>query len=758
MDHPWEAGSGLRPLGAALDELMRRTGASVGMLYLPAPDDETVDPPAAAAPSHEQAGGLPGGAPAASGAATLPAPRPAHDRVLRLTVLGGVSREFAVPWYRVAPDDPVPLADAVAQRRLVWVGGQEEMARRYPRPGLILPYRFALAATPVSDPETDWGGLVLLWPGDHPPRLTTAQRDGIAAGCARLAGVCRRAAGNGRPLRPGPQPRLVRPHRRTPGPIEATAAVEFIERLPGGSVALDLNGVITYATEEAAGLLGAEVEDLLGTLPWEALSWMDDPAVEDRYRAAAISRQTTSLTAIRPPGVRLCFELHPGPTGISVRITPAPAEDAAVPSGDPEHSAHSPLPSRATALYQLMHLAATLTEAAGVQDVVDQAADQLVPALGAQALALLTAEENRLRVIAYRGAPYRADVRDESAPLTSGIPAAKVLLTGTPLFFTTRAELALAHPRAAVLKGQGEAWAYLPLIASGRPVGSLVLTYDRSRPFHPGERAILTALAGLTAQALDRARLYDSKQELAHRLQAGLLPHSLPRVPGLEIAARYLPAGRGVGIGGDFYDVIRLTGTTTAATIGDVQGHNVEAAALMGQVRTAVHASAGAPPGEVLARTNRLLTDLDPGLFTSCLYAHIDLAHHRALLATAGHPPPLVRHPDGRTEPLDLPPGLLLGIDPAARYAAGGLTLPPGTLLALYTDGLVEQRGLGLDEATADLAEQLSRGEAGDLDALADALVGHARAAAPRHDDMALLLIRVTGSPERPGGEPGRPV
>ncbi|WP_158791300.1 PP2C family protein-serine/threonine phosphatase, partial [Streptomyces sp. NRRL WC-3549] len=137
-----------------------------------------------------------------------------------------------------------------------------------------------------------------------------------------------------------------------------------------------------------------------------------------------------------------------------------------------------------------------------------------------------------------------------------------------------------------------------------------------------------------------KRQLYDTKDRLAHSLQAHLLPHTLPRIAGLDIAARYLPATRGMGIGGDFYDVIRLDATTAAAAIGDVQGHNVNAAALMGQVRTAVHASAGAPPDEVLARTNRLLADLDPGLFTSCLYVHLDLAGNRARLATAGHPPP----------------------------------------------------------------------------------------------------------------------
>jgi serine phosphatase RsbU (regulator of sigma subunit) len=273
-------------------------------------------------------------------------------------------------------------------------------------------------------------------------------------------------------------------------------------------------------------------------------------------------------------------------------------------------------------------------------------------------------------------------------------------------------------------------------------VGCWILSYDRPRTFAPDERATLTALAGLIAQALERARLYDTTHQLAHGLQTGLLPATLPAVPGLEVAARYLPAAHGMDVGGDFYDLIHCDDTTVAAAIGDVQGHNVTAAALMGQVRTAVHATAGAPPDEVLARTNRLLTDLDPGLFTSCLYAHLDLAHHRAHLATAGHPPPLLCHPGGRTEIVQVPPGLLLGIEPGADYPTTEIPFPPGALLVLYTDGLVETPGTDIEEAISGLAARLAGARGQPMDALADALIHPGAHTGPRSDDIALLLLR----------------
>ncbi|MDX3643736.1 GAF domain-containing SpoIIE family protein phosphatase [Streptomyces sp. MB09-02B] len=696
-------------LASALIEVARESGTSVSAVYLLQPDEP----------------------------------------VLQLAVLGGVPWEISMPWARVGLTTPSPVSDAVRERRLVWVSGQEELARRYPRLALVVPYRFTLAAAPITTGADAWGGLVLQWPASHPPRPSPREREGIAGACHRLGLLLRKAADGGQRIRPATEPVMLPPlRRRIAGPAEAQAAVDFAERLPGGSCSLDVDGRITFLSTEAAELLGVGIPELLGAKPWEALRWLADPTAEDSYRAAMLSRETVSFIALRPPDRWLSFSLVPDASGISVRIAPTHSAHAHAPATSPTGARPptSPATGRATTLYHMMHLAATLTEAVGVRDVVEQVADQLLPAFGAAALALMTAEDGRLRITGYRGYTAELMERFDAAPLTSDTPAVHALTTGVPAFFATFDELKRAYPPADLQDAMG-AWAFLPLITSGRPVGSLVLAYEQPHHFPPEERAVLTSTAGLIAQALDRARLYDTKHQLAHNLQEGLLPHTLPRVAGLDVAARYLPATRGMDVGGDFYDLIRLGPTTAAAAIGDVQGHNVNAAALMGQVRTAVHATAGAAPDEVLARTNRLVTDLDPDLFTSCLYVHLDLGAHTACLASAGHPPPLLRQPDGRTEPLPLPPGLLLGIEADTDYASTEIPLPPGSVLALYTDGLVEAPGIDIEDAVDDLAGALARADASGpqaMDAVAESLVQHARRSAPRGDDIALLLIHPT--------------
>ncbi|MBO8187728.1 SpoIIE family protein phosphatase [Streptomyces sp. DW4-2] len=697
-------GPGWGQLDAVLADVMKATGASVGLIYL-----------------------LPPG-----------------ERVLRLAVVSGVSRSIASPWARVPCDAPVPVAVAVRRRRIVWLAGQEDMARHYPRVGLVLPYDFRLAAAPIVVGATARGGIVLLWPTGHPSRLSARERHIVGGGCRSASRVLRQAAESGRPLLPQDEPRLL--HQKPsqePGPGQATAAFEFAERLPDGCCSLNVEGRIVFLNSACAELVGADAEALLGTRPWESLPWLRDPVFEDRYRAAVIARQPTTFTARRPPDTWLSFRLFPGERGVSVHITVAATEHPPSPQDrSPDETAQ---PGGATALYHLTHLAAMLSEAVRVTDVVELVADQLVPAFGPAALALMTVEEGRLHVAGHRGCPADLVAGFDAVPLSSETPAACVLSTGVPAFFSNAADLASHSP--AAHHGQMGAWAFLPLTASGTAIGTLALAYDQPHPFTPPERAVLTSLAGLLAQTLDRARLYDNQRQLAHSLQTGLLPHRLAGVPNLEVAARYLPAGHGMDIGGDFYDLVRCDDTSAAAAIGDVQGHNTTAAALMGQVRTAVHthATAGASPGEILARTNQLLIDLDTGLFTSCLYAHLDLPRREVRLATAGHPPPLLRHPDGRTEILDVPPGLLLGIEAETDYTTVSVRLEPGSVLVLYTDGLVEIPGGDIGDSTAALARRLAEAAADQsLDDLADTLTSPAFQPTPPTDDIALLLVRPT--------------
>ncbi|WP_049579741.1 SpoIIE family protein phosphatase [Streptomyces sp. SBT349] len=674
---------------------------------------------------------------------------PPDERTLWLAVVTGLPLEFAAPWTRVWLDAQVPIALCLRDRRMIWTA-VGELARNYPESAVAAPYPFAVANTPILGDDEPWGVLNLLFAGDHPPGMTDRERDATQAGSERIAALLKSAANRGEPVRPGPRPHLAlrrRAHNHTQE--QAHAAADFTERLPEGCLAMNLSGKIIFITRTAADLVGEPISDLLGALPWEALPWLSDPVFEDRYRSVLFSRTPVSFTALRPPDHWLTFELYPDATGISARIVPAevPADaETGAPTVSPGDTPPGPsradaVPTRVGALYQLMQLAAVLTQAVEVNDVIDLAINPIMAAFDAQGLALLAVDNGRLRIIGYRGYGEEAIRRLDGAPLsTAPTPAARALNNGEATFYSTPEEMDRVYSGMSTLTGKS-AWAYLPLIASGRPVGCFVLAYDQPRTFPPNDRALLTSLSGLVAQALDRALFYDAQHQLVRRLQAGLLPAALPSIPGLDVAARYLPATRGVEIGGDFYDLISLDGTSCAAAIGDVQGHNVTAAALMGQVRTAVHATAGAAPGEVLARSNRLVGDLDPGLFTSCLYAHVYLGEHRACLATAGHLPPLLRRADGSVSIVRVPPGPLLGVERDAEYPTAQVALPPGAVLLLYTDGLVERPGIDLGVSIQEMAGHLER--AGDLtlEQLADTLLDASPRTETGGDDIAMLLL-----------------
>lgn len=672
-----------------------------------------------------------------SGAVYLLAPR---EPVLEMAVMAGLPRAFAAPWERVGLSAPIPVAEAVRTRRLVWVGGEEEMARRYPRIAVVLPYPFALAALPVATESTAYGAVFVTWPGAHPPELSERERDHLTAACDRLAIRLERALEDSLPLLHEPDLLGVPPVGGAAGTLGTVEAARMVARLPYGLCSLDLHGRVCFANAAAAELIGLPVSKLLGTQLWASVPWLNDPVYEDRYRAALLSQHTTSFVAVRPPGDWLSFRMYPSTTGLSVRVTRARAVAEMNRAGPQPGDA----PARLVTISQVLTLAGALTEAVGVQDVVQLVANEVAPAAGSQALVVLGSRAGRLHVLGHHGYPDASVVeRFDGLPLSEPTPGTNALNTGVPAFFDSREQLERVYRSRLATPDGFEAWAYLPLIASGRPVGTCVLAYAEPHPFPADERAVLTSLGGLIAQALERALLYDAKHQLAHGLQAALLPHSLPTLPGIDAASRYLPATDGMEIGGDFYDLVPTQGVA-AAVIGDVQGHNVTAAGLMGQIRTAVRAytTVGQAPEEVMRSTNRLLIDLGAELFASCLYLRLDPARGRAVMARAGHPPPLLRRPDGRVRVLDLAGGPLLGIDASAVYPTTQVDLAPGSVLALYTDGLIESPGIDIEDALAGLGQRLA--EAGELplDELADYLVQHSAAARERLDDVALLLLR----------------
>ncbi|MGW4563443.1 SpoIIE family protein phosphatase [Streptomyces sp. NPDC004561] len=519
-----------------------------------------------------------------------------------------------------------------------------------------------------------------------------------------------------------------------------SAAIAAIERLRDGLFSLAPDGRVIYANDRALRLLDVSANEVLGRFLWDVLPWLSDPGVEYRHRSAMISQAPSSFLASRPPDQWLAFSLHPrgdGVTGVVVPTAPPPSTDRAFAS--PAPAAPAAPPARLGVMYHVLQLSSALTEAVTTRQVCEVVSEQLLPAFGGQQMAIYVVRSGTMHRLHHIG--HHEEFLDwlEGVPLHARLPATDTLTSGAPLFIESQQDLARGYPDSPT--GQVSSWAYLPLIASGRPAGTCVLGFDEIHHFTEKDRSVLTALAGLIAQALERARLYDSEYAVAHGLQQALLPHRLPPVPGIHTVARYLPATGGMDIGGDWYDIIPTAGGVQLV-IGDVEGHSIAAAATMAQLRSAVRAfaAAGHAPSDVLAGANRTLIDLDSQLLASCCYIHLEPHNRHAYAVTAGHPPPLLRCPDGTTDVLDIDVGTVLGVDRASTYTQTGIVLPPGSVLALYTDGLVEEPGSDIDVGIDRLRASLAHARSGSLDELADRILRNARGSSHRADDIALLL------------------
>ncbi len=299
----------------------------------------------------------------------------------------------------------------------------------------------------------------------------------------------------------------------------------------------------------------------------------------------------------------------------------------------------------------------------------------------------------------------------------------------------------------------------LPL-AARRLLGVLTLTAPGPR-FDADTTVMLVELARRVGIALDNARRYEQYRDTAETLQRAQLT-DLPTVPGLLLAARYLPATRGLNIGGDWYDAFRQPDGSLLAVIGDVTGHGLHAAVVMGRLRTALRAYAvadDATPGRVLTQLHRMLRHLQPGLYATALIARIRPGEREVVWASAGHPPAVVRDDAGTVRVLDAKPGVMLGVPVPCAYPDHVAGLPPGSSLVLHTDGLVERRARGIDPGIERLGRALAALSTPELeqdpDAAADALLKTLLYDSERDDDVCLLLCHAEAGPE-PRGEAAR--
>ncbi|MEU2486322.1 SpoIIE family protein phosphatase [Streptomyces sp. NPDC012617] len=379
--------------------------------------------------------------------------------------------------------------------------------------------------------------------------------------------------------------------------------------------------------------------------------------------------------------------------------------------------------------------------------------------IGADGLALGLVENSALKIIALSGDSVEVLAGLGAGRLDATLPLGDTILSGRPRFITSLGALVQRYPALEPHIGELKfrAVAYLPLIAQARPLGGLALFYRERTAFSADERILCLGLAAIVAQSLQRAILFDEEREFATGLQSAMLPRRIQEIEGGEIAVRYHSAWSGREVGGDWYDVVTLPWGRIGVAVGDVQGHDTHAAAIMGQLRIALRAYAaeGHPPATVLARASRFLAELDTDRFATSTYAQVDLATGEVRVARAGHFGPLIRHTDGRVGVPQVRGGLPLGISSDfgdEEYPETRLDLVPGETLVLYTDGLVEEPGADVDAGVAALIHEVSEGPDG-AEALADHLSDRLWERWGSGDDVALLVLRRSpdlGSPQAP--------
>ncbi len=408
----------------------------------------------------------------------------------------------------------------------------------------------------------------------------------------------------------------------------------------------------------------------------------------------------------------------------------------------------------------LLRAGAMVAAARDRHEMLRHAAELAIPALADHCVVLLPTADGFLQATsaAHRDparAPVLAEFSQHKIPVAGPMTLQTAYTSGTSqLMHDASGQLTEWHDLAPGLTdvlARLRAGSVLatPLLVNERPAGVLTLARDTSRAgFTATDIEVAEEFARRLANGMAAADTFAREHTIAETLQRALLPATLPRIAGLDIAVSYLPATDGAQVGGDWYDAFPLRDGRVGLVVGDVAGHNVASAATMGQVRSLLRAYAldHPDPGDVLQRANDALIWLLPDALASVVYAVLDPASGELAYANAGHPPPLAITPAGGCEYLGDAPGTMLGARPDAACRAGHRRLGRGAGLLLYTDGLIEDRDRDISEGLRTLAATVGRAtarSAGQVCTAAASILGDTSA---RADDICLLAIRL---PER---------
>jgi serine phosphatase RsbU (regulator of sigma subunit)/anti-sigma regulatory factor (Ser/Thr protein kinase) len=403
-------------------------------------------------------------------------------------------------------------------------------------------------------------------------------------------------------------------------------------------------------------------------------------------------------------------------------------------------------------LARLQRVTVALSEALSSDDAIAAVAQQAVEVIGASgAVVGLVDGRGDALDITFSAARQAKLAKQQNVPVDAKVSLCEAYRTGQPLYLSGDEWRDRFPDGYELFRPLGSSFVVRPLIAGEDRLGAIGLAFGEGRDLGPEDLEMLDAIVGQVALAVRRARTIESESQIAATLQDRLLPGDLPKIDGVELWACYIASTDGLDIGGDWYDAIALPDGSVCLAVGDVCGHGLEAAAAMGQLRSAWRALAsdeGSTPATVLTTLDRFADDMPGVPFSTVAVVRLEPSNGSLDLACAGHPPPLVLSAEGEAAYLPGGRSMPLGVPWQGEREEQHVELQPGSTLILYSDGLIERRGEPIDRGMQRLRDSAAaRSGIADLEGFGEALAKITLE--NREDDMTLLLLRLDGERAR---------